>query len=215
MVRGEIMSKQDRQGVRTPADVERRHNLGQIKKDRASSANQSKKLNQLNQEFAQYRASINGDMQKINQFMIDMEQRFKELDVNIQTWFFSGIPTLENQPAVEWIDDDSKAKHVGDIYYNEDNSHIYLFKCKDGVYEWVSCTIEKEAVLLDYTVTFMVDGAVYEIVSVKSGNSVNAPLTPPTSENGSFVSWQLNDEDVVFPYKPMGDTELTALFQIT
>lgn len=66
---------------------------------------------------------------------------------------------------------------------------------------------------IGYTVTFLVDGAVYEKVSVKAGNSVSAPETEPTSESGTFVAWQLNGEDVTFPFTPTGDTEITAVFQ--
>lgn len=64
-----------------------------------------------------------------------------------------------------------------------------------------------------YTVTFLVDGAVYEKVSVKAGNSVSAPETEPNSESGTFVAWQLNGEDVTFPFTPTGSTEITAVFQ--
>jgi hypothetical protein len=66
---------------------------------------------------------------------------------------------------------------------------------------------------LEYTVTFKANDEVYEVVSVKAGNSINAPATNPTSESGSFVSWMLNEEAVVFPYKPTSDVELTASFK--
>lgn len=69
------------------------------------------------------------------------------------------------------------------------------------------------ALSLGYTVVFLVDGEVYETVSVKSGHAVNVPAAEPTSESGDFVSWQFNGEDIVFPYTPTADTELTALFQ--
>jgi phage-related protein len=59
------------------------------------------------------------------------------LDDSIQTWFYNGVPSLENQPAVEW-DDEKKAEHIGDIYFDEGTGYIYLFKYTDGVYSWVS-----------------------------------------------------------------------------
>lgn len=61
---------------------------------------------------------------------------------------------------------------------------------------------------LDHTVTFMVDGEPYEIVSVKDGNSVNAPATPP-SESG-IVKWLLDNQEVSFPYIPTNNIELDA-----
>ena len=66
---------------------------------------------------------------------------------------------------------------------------------------------------LDYTVTFTVDGEPYEIVSVKNGNSVNAPATKPTSGSGKFKKWQYNGIDVTLPCEITGDMNITALFQ--
>ena len=66
--------------------------------------------------------------------------------------------------------------------------------------------------LLDHTVTFLSDGEPYEIVSVKSGNSVNAPAIDPISESGSFAGWQFNGETVGFPYPLESDVELVAKF---
>ena len=67
------------------------------------------------------------------------------------------------------------------------------------------------ATMLDNTVTFLADGEPYEIVSVKSGNYVNAPATEPTSENGVFLNWQDSDNNTVnFPYLPKSDITLYA-----
>lgn len=76
-------------------------------------------------------------------------------------------------------------------------------------------TLEKkiDGASIDYTVTFLVDGAVYERVSVRAGNAVNAPAAEPTSESGTFVSWQLDGGNVTFPYTPTSDTKLAALFE--
>lgn len=70
-----------------------------------------------------------------------------------------------------------------------------------------------DGLTLDYVVTFVVDEEVYEAVNVKAGNSVNAPAAEPTSESGTFVSWQLDGKDVEFPYTPTADAELVALFE--
>lgn len=65
---------------------------------------------------------------------------------------------------------------------------------------------------LDHTVTFMVDGEPYEIVSVKNGNSVNAPTTKPTSESGNVVKWLLDNQEVSFPYTPLNEVMIMAQF---
>lgn len=70
-----------------------------------------------------------------------------------------------------------------------------------------------DALSFGYTVTFLADGAVYEKVCVKEGNSVSAPAAEPTGESGTFVAWQLDGEEVTFPFTPTGDTEITAVFR--
>ena len=65
---------------------------------------------------------------------------------------------------------------------------------------------------LDHTITFTADGKPYEIVSVKGGNSVNAPATEPRSESGVFQGWQNGENLVEFPYIPEKDTNLSARF---
>ena len=49
------MSKQDRQGVRTPSQIEQKYNLGQVKDE---NKQQSAKLSQLIQSLAQCEAKI-------------------------------------------------------------------------------------------------------------------------------------------------------------
>ena len=67
---------------------------------------------------------------------------------------------------------------------------------------------------LDHTVTFTVDGEPYEIVSVKAGNSVNAPSTAPRKENLLFIRWDdAAGELVQFPFTPTEDTTISALFK--
>lgn len=60
------MSKQDRQGVRTPADVERKYNLGQLAAARGESQKQELALSQLTQTVNQYMASNNGNIENLN-----------------------------------------------------------------------------------------------------------------------------------------------------
>ena len=119
------MSKQDRQGVRTPADVERKYNLGRLAAAQGSSA-QKTDLQQLSETLAQFMADTNG--------------KFQELEGHTQTFFYSGVPTLDNAPAVEWETNEAKAEHIGDLYYNEDDGNLYLFKGDGTDFEWVKCS---------------------------------------------------------------------------
>lgn len=70
----------------------------------------------------------------------------------------------------------------------------------------------KITAMVDYTVTFMADGEIYEIVSVKKGNSIDAPVTEPTSEGLVFTGWQNDGNIVEFPFTPTENTTISALF---
>ena len=43
----------------------------------------------------------------------------KQIDNNIESWSGKGEPTVSNYPASNWKTDSEKAKHRGDIFYNE------------------------------------------------------------------------------------------------
>lgn len=119
------MSKQDRQGVRTASDIERKYNLGDISKNQESGSKQQIQIQQLNQNLANFMATTNA--------------RLDELGENDKMWFYSGVPTLENHPAIDWTTGELKAKHIGDMYYDVDSGDMYLFKNTEGVYAWDSC----------------------------------------------------------------------------
>ncbi len=60
--------------------------------------------------------------------------------------------------------------------------------------------------LIDHTVTFTVDGEPYEIVSVKDGNSVNAPFM-----EDKCIKWlDTENKRVIFPYVPKNNITLSA-----
>lgn len=126
------MSKQDRQGVRNASDLERKYDFSLISGDGKGYSRQAEQINNLTQAFAQFVALTNG--------------RLAELEGNTKTWFFKGVPTLENEPAVDWDTEEKKEEHIGDMYFDEDDSCTYLFKRtetgegeeKTVEYEWVA-----------------------------------------------------------------------------
>ncbi len=56
------MSKQDRQGVRTPADIERKYNLEQIEKQGEITGKQATQINQLNQSMSQFANGMSAEL---------------------------------------------------------------------------------------------------------------------------------------------------------
>jgi hypothetical protein len=68
--------------------------------------------------------------------------------------------------------------------------------------------------VLDHTVTFIVDGEPYEVVSVKDGNQVNGTPTIPTSKSGTFCYWKDGEGNAVdFPFTPINDSTFIAHIQ--
>lgn len=63
----------------------------------------------------------------------------KQTDGAIETWFYEGVPTLDNLPAVDWNTSELKKIHIGDLYYDQTTGYAYRFtKYNDDVnpYRW-------------------------------------------------------------------------------
>lgn len=63
----------------------------------------------------------------------------KQTDGAIETWFYEGVPTLDNLPAVDWTTNEIKKIHIGDLYYDQTTGYAYRFtKYNDDVnpYRW-------------------------------------------------------------------------------
>lgn len=67
----------------------------------------------------------------------------ERIDGAIETWTGSVVPTLGNAPAVDWKDDETKATHVGDVYYvinsaSSADGYCYRFaRTGSNTFEWV------------------------------------------------------------------------------
>lgn len=179
------MSKQDRQGVRTPADIERKYPLGKLAKGENSTAKLEMQMQNLISTVSTYTNIVN---------------RYSEdIKMNIQTFFGKGEPTLLNAPAVNWSDEE-KAEHIGDMYCNEDTGIVYLFRYTDSQYEWLKVAAETEPSTKPtiYYVVFYVNGVVVATYNIREGDAVN----PPISE---AVWVDANGDTAIFPYTPTGD----------
>ena len=66
-----------------------------------------------------------------------------QIDGAIETWYYEGEPTLKNLPAQGWTDDETKNKHIGDLYYDKASGKGYRFlKDETGAYIWAIITDE-------------------------------------------------------------------------
>lgn len=79
--------------------------------------------------------------EKINALGADWDAVKEQVDQEYTLWFFEYEPTLENVPASDWTDDETKETHVEDIFYNRDSGKAYRFVVDDsGTYSWTEIT---------------------------------------------------------------------------
>lgn len=122
--------KQDMSGARTAQDLERKYDLRSIGTLKRNYELQKEQLNKVENEITDFAKATTKEIDDLK----------NQVDGNITTWFSSGLPTLENYPANEWLTNDEMNNHLGDLYYDQDTGYSYRFIQKDGVYEWIKIT---------------------------------------------------------------------------
>lgn len=70
---------------------------------------------------------------KNSQVIADLQN---QVDGAIETWFYDGVPTLENAPAISWKTDKDKEIHLGDLYYDNKTGKAYRFAQDSNTYKW-------------------------------------------------------------------------------
>lgn len=71
----------------------------------------------------------------VNQLSKDLESVKNQVDGAIETWFYEPVPTLSNEPAVNWTTNEAKDRHLGDLYY-DGNGKAYRFQMSGASYVW-------------------------------------------------------------------------------
>lgn len=72
-----------------------------------------------------------------SQTIIDLQN---QIDGAIETWFYDGVPTLKNAPAISWKTDEDKETHLGDLYYDNKTGKAYRFAKDGSTYKWIIIT---------------------------------------------------------------------------
>lgn len=121
------MNIMDSKKAVTAEDLIRRYNLENLKNDRKSIQAIKENASNTNNLLNNFIEATLSDLQNLQD----------QVDGNIATWFFSGIPTLQNSPAVDWTTDEDKNNHLGDLYYDKDTGYAYRFTLDSNVYSWV------------------------------------------------------------------------------
>ena len=125
-----MIDKRDINKLRTPEDLERKYDL--------------KSIFSLKENYELQKNGLNKVENELNGFAIATGKNLKELqdqvDGNITTWFYSGVPTDGNEPAKDWATDNEKNNHLGDLYYDKDTGYAYRYSLDNDVYSWIKIT---------------------------------------------------------------------------
>lgn len=118
------MSKQDRSRARTPTDLEQMYDFAGMKKAIKNTELGINKTNKTLEDFT-------------NATLQSFENIESQLDGNVATHFYSGVPSLDNIPANEWPTEEEKQNHLSDLYYDKDTGKVYEFVYQDEAYCWI------------------------------------------------------------------------------
>lgn len=80
-------------------------------------------------------ADLSENISFVNQLSNDLEAVKNQVDGAIETWFYEPVPTLSNEPAVNWTTNEDKNVHLGDLYYDGDGK-AYRFQMSGTSYVW-------------------------------------------------------------------------------
>lgn len=104
----------------------------------------------------------------------------KQLDGAIETWFYDPEPTLGNLPASEWTDNNTKDKHLGDLYYSGEGK-AYRFQKSGDNYVW--------QIITDTDITKALEEA------KKANDAANAAQGTADSKMRVFVVQPTNNDE--------------------
>ena len=114
------MNLNDMKKAITAEDLIRRYKLDELSADRKKVKSMSNTLSRQNN--------------LIKQFIMNITPYKNQAKNYITAWFFSGIPTLENEPFINFGEDILDLK-ICDLYYDLETGIIYQLK-KDDVFCW-------------------------------------------------------------------------------
>ena len=80
------------------------------------------------------------DGKELSQYFKKIGELQNQVDGAIETWFYDGVPTLENAPAISWKTDKDKEIHLGDLYYDNKTGKAYRFAKDSNTYKWTIIT---------------------------------------------------------------------------
>ncbi len=186
-----MSGKTDRGFVRTAAELERKYNFSTMKK---AIEQQEKTLTKTNKELETF----------VSETLSTLDTMQDKIDGNITTYFYSGVPTLDNMPASEWAESEY-CSHLGSLYYDNDTGKAYRFAKQGDTFLWL------EIVDTDLAEALAIANAAQDTAD----NKRRVFLSTPTPPYDSGDLW-LNNEDLYVCQvgRPSGETYLEGDFII-
>lgn len=167
------MVNRDKTGSFTIEQLKRQYNLDN-KKVLQAIEQQSQNLIKVENELDDYIKVATKEMELIQ----------NQVDGNITTWFFDGVPTLDNKPATDWTTEESKTNHLGDLYYDSLTGYAYRFSLENEEFLWHKLTDS------DITEALALANVAKDTADSKRRVFLNQPIPP--YDSGDF--WINNDE---------------------
>ena len=125
-----MINKRDINKLRTPEDLERKYNLNDILTLKENYELQKNGLNKVENELNGFVIATGKNLKKLQD----------QVDGNITTWFYSGVPTDSNEPTKNWTTDIEKNNHLGDLYYDKETGYAYRYSLDNKFYSWIKIT---------------------------------------------------------------------------
>lgn len=108
-----MASKQDSNGVRTAQDLEKKYDFASLLGLKKNVEYAQKSILQINNELNNI----------LNSLILNLKDVL-DSQSEVSLWFYSGIPTTENEPYISW---NSQEEHYGDIYYDQATGYVYQY----------------------------------------------------------------------------------------
>lgn len=104
-----------------------------------------------------------------------------QIDGAIETWFYDGVPTLSNAPAIGWTTDKDKKTHLGDLYYDNKTGKAYRFAKDGSTYKWI--------IITDTELTKAIEDSSQALKDTKSKRRIfGSQPVPPYEVNDMWVN---------------------------
>lgn len=117
-----MIDYRDKSKALTAEDLIRRYDLEKLSKDR-------KAIKVLNDGLTRIDKTIEDYVKNITKYVTNQADNY------VTTCFFSGIPTIENEPFINFSEEDYM-NHVEDFYYDKDSGNVYQLVFENDVYSW-------------------------------------------------------------------------------